>query len=260
MKGEEIGGGVSLTMIIIHSEEELNLIRASSRIVAEVFKELIKLIRPGITTGELDETAEEMISEKGAEPAFKGYKGFPATICASINEEVIHGIPGLRVLKEGDIISLDMGVKYKGYFGDSATTVTVGEVSSDIKKLLRVTRQALFEGIKKARAGNRLSDISHAIQSHVEKNGFSVVRDFVGHGIGGSLHEEPQIPNFGRPNQGPRLKPGMVLAIEPMVNMGNFEVEIKQDNWTAVTCDRQPSAHFEHTVIVTEDKPEILTM
>jgi len=260
LKGEEIGGGVSLTMIIIHSEEELNLIRASSRIVAEVFKELIKLIRPGITTGELDETAEEMIREKGAEPAFKGYKGFPATICASINEEVIHGIPGLRVLKEGDIISLDMGVKYKGYFGDSATTVTVGEVSSDIKKLLRVTRQALFEGIKKARAGNRLSDISHAIQSHVEKNGFSVVRDFVGHGIGGSLHEEPQIPNFGRPNQGPRLKPGMVLAIEPMVNMGNFEVEIKQDNWTAVTCDRQPSAHFEHTVIVTEDKPEILTM
>ena len=260
MKGEEIGGGVSLTMIIIHSEEELNLIRASSRIVAQVFKELIKLIRPGITTGELDETAEEMIREKGGEPAFKGYKGFPATICASINEEVIHGIPGLRVLKEGDIISLDMGVKYKGYFGDSATTVTVGEVSSDIKKLLRVTRQALFEGIKKARAGNRLSDISHAIQSHVEKNGFSVVRDFVGHGIGGSLHEEPQIPNFGRPNQGPRLKPGMVLAIEPMVNMGNFEVEIKQDNWTAVTCDRQPSAHFEHTVIVTEDKPEILTM
>ncbi len=247
-------------MITIHSKEELNLIRASSRIVAQVLNELIKLIRPGITTGELDETAEEMIRERGGRPAFKGYKGFPATICASINEEVIHGIPGLRVLKEGDIISLDMGVKYKGYFGDSATTVTVGEVSSDIKKLLRVTRQALFEGIKRARAGNRLSDISHAIQSHVEKNGFSVVRDFVGHGIGGSLHEEPQIPNFGRPNQGPRLKPGMVLAIEPMVNMGNFEVEIKQDNWTAVTCDRQPSAHFEHTVIVTEDKPEILTM
>ncbi len=247
-------------MIIIHSEEELNLIRASSRIVAQVLKELIKLIRPGITTGELDKTAEEMIRERGGTPAFKGYKGFPATICASVNEEVIHGIPGLRVLKEGDIVSLDMGVKYKGYFGDSATTVTVGEVSSDIKKLLRVTRQALFEGIKKARAGNRLSDISHAIQSHVEKNGFSVVRDFVGHGIGASLHEEPQIPNFGKPNQGPRLKPGMVLAIEPMVNMGNFEVEIKQDNWTAVTCDKQPSAHFEHTVIVTEDKPEILTM
>lgn len=247
-------------MIIIHSKEQLNLIRASSRIVAEVLKELIKLIKPGITTRELDETAEAMIRERGGRPAFKGYKGFPATICTSINEEVIHGIPGLRVLKEGDIISLDMGVKYKGYFGDSATTVTVGEVSSDIKKLLRVTRQALFEGIKKARAGNRLSDISHAIQSPVEKNGFSVVRDFVGHGIGDSLHEEPQIPNFGRPNQGPRLKPGMVLAIEPMVNMGNFEVEIKQDNWTAVTCDRQPSAHFEHTVIVTEDKPEILTM
>ena len=246
-------------MIIIHSEEELKLIRASSRILAGVFKELTKHIKPGITTGELDKIAEEMIRGRGAEPAFKGYKGFPATICASINEEVIHGIPGARVLEEGDIISVDMGVKYKGYFGDSAITVCVGEVSSDIQKLVRVTREALFEGIKKARSDNRLSDISHAIQSHVEKNGFSVVREFVGHGIGSSLHEEPQIPNFGKPDQGPRLKPGMVLAIEPMVNMGTFEVEIKKDKWTAVTRDGQRSAHFEHTVIVTENKPEIIT-
>ncbi len=246
-------------MIIIHSEEELKLIRASSRIVAEVLKELNEHLKPGTTTGELDEIAEGMIRTKGGEPAFKGYKGFPATICASINEEIIHGIPGLRVLKEGDIISVDLGVKYKGYFGDSAITAIVGEVSSDIHRLLKVTREALFKGIKKARAGNRLSDISHSIQSYVEKNGFSVVREFVGHGIGNSLHEEPQIPNFGKPGQGPRLKPGMILAVEPMVNMGTFEVEMKQDNWTAVTRDRQPSAHFEHTIVVTEDKPEILT-
>ena len=246
-------------MIIIHSEEELKLIRASSRIVAEVLKELNEHLKPGTTTGELDEIAEGMIRTKGGEPAFKGYKGFPATICASINEEIIHGIPGLRVLKEGDIISVDLGVKYKGYFGDSAITAIVGEVSSDIHRLLKVTREALFKGIKKARAGNSLSDISHSIQSYVEKNGFSVVREFVGHGIGNSLHEEPQIPNFGKPGQGPRLKPGMILAVEPMVNMGTFEVEMKQDNWTAVTRDRQPSAHFEHTIVVTEDKPEILT-
>ena len=246
-------------MIIIHSEEQLNLIRASSRIVAQVLKELNEHIKPGTTTGELDEIAEGMIRRKGGEPAFKGYKGFPATICASINEEIIHGIPGLRVLKEGDIISVDLGVKYKGYFGDSAITAIVGEVSSDIHRLLKVTREALFEGIKKARTGNRLSDISHSIQFYVEKNGFSVVREFVGHGIGSSLHEDPQIPNFGKPGQGSRLKPGMILAVEPMVNMGTFEVEIKQDNWTAVTLDRQPSAHFEHTIVVTEDKPEILT-
>jgi methionyl aminopeptidase len=247
-------------MIIIHSEEELKLIRASSRIVAEVLKELTKLIKPGVTTAELDKIAEEMTRERGGNPAFKGYKGFPAAICASINEEIVHGIPGSRILKEGDIIGVDMGVEYKGYFGDSAVTVAVGEISSDIQKLLRVTREALFKGIKKARAGNRLSDISHAIQSHVEKNGFSVVREFVGHGIGSSLHEEPQIPNLGKPKQGPRLKPGMVLAIEPMVNMGTFEVEVKEDNWTAVTRDGQPSAHFEHTIIITNEDPEIVTM
>lgn len=249
-----------LTMIIIHSEEELKLIRASSRIVAEVLKKLTKLIKPGVTTAELDKIAEEMIRKRGGTPAFKGYKGFPATICASINEEIVHGIPGFRVVKEGDIISVDIGVEYKGFFGDSAITVAVGEISSDIHKLLRVTREALFKGIEKVRAGNRLSDISHAVQSHVEKNGFSVVRDFVGHGIGSNLHEEPQIPNFGKPKQGPRLKPGMVLAIEPMVNMGTFEVEVQEDNWTAVTRDGQPSAHFEHTIIVTDGEPEIITM
>ncbi len=247
-------------MIIIHSEEELKLIRASSRIVAEVLKKLTKLIKPGVTTAELDKIAEEMIRKRGGTPAFKGYKGFPATICASINEEIVHGIPGFRVVKEGDIISVDIGVEYKGFFGDSAITVAVGEISSDIHKLLRVTREALFKGIEKVRAGNRLSDISHAVQSHVEKNGFSVVRDFVGHGIGSNLHEEPQIPNFGKPKQGPRLKPGMVLAIEPMVNMGTFEVEVQEDNWTAVTRDGQPSAHFEHTIIVTDGEPEIITM
>ena len=246
-------------MVIIHSEKELKLIRLSSKIVAEVLKELSMLITPGITTGELDRTAEKMIRERGGEPAFKGYRGFPATICASVNEEIVHGIPGARILKEGDIISIDTGAKYKGYFGDSAITVSVGEISQEIQKLMMVTKTALSEAIKKARADNRLSDISHTVQSYTEKNGFSVVRDFVGHGIGSSLHEEPQIPNFGKPNQGPRLKPGMVLAIEPMVNMGTYETEIKKDNWTAVTRDGKPSAHFEHTIIITEDNPEIIT-
>lgn len=247
-------------MIIIHSKEELKKIRASSKILSEVLSELIKLIIPGITTAELDRKAEKMICERGGLPAFKGYRGFPASLCTSVNEEVVHGIPGPRVLKEGDIVSLDVGVKFKGYFGDMAVTVPLGKVNPQLLKLMDVTREALFEGIKKVRADSRLSDISHAVQSHVEKNGFSVVRDFVGHGIGSSLHEEPQIPNFGEQGQGSRLKPGMVLAIEPMVNMGTFEVQIGEDNWTATTVDGKPSAHFEHTVVVTEGNPEILTM
>ena len=247
-------------MIIIHSEKELKKIGASSEILSEVFNELIKLTIPGITTVELDRKAEKMIRERGAQPAFKGYRGFPASLCTSINEEVVHGIPGPRVLKEGDIVGLDMGVKFNGYFSDMAVTVSLGKIDSGLLKLLNATRTALFEGIKKVRTDSRLSDISHAIQSHVEKNGFSVVRDFVGHGIGSSLHEEPQIPNFGEPGHGPRLKPGMVLAIEPMVNMGTFEVQIGEDNWTATTVDGKPSAHFEHTIVVTEGNPEILTM
>ena len=247
-------------MIVIHSEKELNLIRASSKIVAEVLFNLQKFINPGITTNELDGIAEELIRERGGEPAFKGYKGFPAAICASVNEEIIHGIPGEKILKDGDIISVDIGVKYKGYFGDSAITVPLGKIEPEIEKLIRVTEKSLFEGIEKARTDNRLSDISHAIQSHVEKNGFSIVRDFVGHGIGSSLHEEPQIPNFGEPGQGPKLKPGMVLAIEPMVNAGTPEVEIKDDKWTAITRDKKPSAHFEHTVIITDKEPEITTL
>ena len=200
-----------------------------------------------------------MIRKRGGEPAFKGYRGFPASLCASVNEEVVHGIPGPRVPEEGDIISLDMGVKYDGYFSDAAITVGVGKIGPELQRLLRVTREALFEGIEKVRAGNRLSDISHAIQSRVERDGYSIVRDFVGHGIGSSLHEEPQIPNFGEPGRGPRLKPGMVLAIEPMVNAGTYNVRIKKDRWTAVTSDGQPSAHFEHTVAVTDGDPEILT-
>ena len=246
-------------MIIIHSEEELSSIRVSSRILSEVFAGLVKIISPGISTMRLDAEAEEMIRERGGEPAFKGYRGFPASLCASVNEEVVHGIPGPRVLEEGDIISLDVGVKHDGYFSDAAVTLGVGKISSGLQKLLRVTREALFEGIEKVRAGNRLSDISHAVQSRVERDGYSIVRDFVGHGIGSSLHEEPQIPNFGEPCRGPRLKPGMVLAIEPMVNMGTYNVCIKKDRWTAVTSDGQPSAHFEHTVAVTDADPEILT-
>ncbi len=221
---------------------------------------LVRFIAPGVTTATLERKAEGLVRERGGEPAFKGYRGFPASLCASVGEEVVHGIPGPRILKEGDIISLDIGVKFDGCFGDAAVTVPVGKIGPEVKKMLRVTREALFQGIKKARVGNRLSDVSHAIQSHVEKNGYSVVRDFVGHGIGSSLHEEPQIPNFGEPGRGPRLKLGMVFALEPMVNMGTHEVKVKEDKWTVVTADGEPSAHFEHTVVVTESKAEIFTM
>lgn len=200
-----------------------------------------------------------MILKLGGIPAFKGYRGFPGDICTSINEEVVHGIPGKRRLRDGDILSLDIGVKFSGYYGDAAVTIPVGSVSKEVKRLLEVTEEALYVGIGYARQGMRLSDLSHAIQTHAEKNGFSVVREFVGHGIGAKMHEEPQIPNFGEPNHGPRLKKGMVLAIEPMVNTGGPEVEILRDNWTAVTKDRKLSAHFEHTVLITDKEPEILT-
>ena len=227
--------------------------------MAEVFQKLKKVVAPGITTRELDQIAEEIILSKGATPAFKGYRGFPASLCTSINEEVVHGIPGQRRLEEGDIVSLDVGTKLNGYFGDGAITLPVGEVDDEVQKLIEVTEKALRIGIGKAKIGNRLFDISYAIQSWVESQGFSVVRDYVGHGIGMDLHEEPQIPNFGSPHQGPRLEKGMVLSLEPMVNEGTYEVRILSDGWTVVTADRKRSAHFEHTIAITDEGPEILS-
>jgi len=246
-------------MIVLKSDRELNYMRDAGRIVAETHQELKKIVAPGITTRELDKVAEDYITQKGAIPAFKGYHGFPATICASINEEVVHGIPGLRALKTGDIISIDIGAVINGYYGDAAVTLPVGTISEDAARLLQVTEECLYKGIEQVKVDNRLTDISHAIQSYVESNGYSVVRDFVGHGIGTRMHEEPQVPNFGMPGRGPRLKPGMCLAIEPMVNMGTYEVETLLDNWTVVTRDKQLSAHFEHSVAVTEKGPLILT-
>lgn len=249
-------------MITLKSERELDYLRAASRLVAEVLEELRKIIisAPGITTKELDSLAESLILKRGAKPAFKGYRGFPSSLCTSVNEQVVHGIPSSYKLQSGDIISLDLGVKLNGYYGDAAITVGIGKVSNEVNRLLQVTEEALYKGIEQAKVKNRLSDISHAIQSHAEKSGFSVVRDLVGHGIGRALHEEPSIPNFGKPHLGPKLKRGMTFAIEPMVNMGKFEVETKKDNWTVVTKDGKPSAHFEHTIAIRGNKPEILTV
>jgi methionyl aminopeptidase len=246
-------------MIPLKSANDLEMIRRSGKILSRVMRKLCASIREGVSTQEIDQLAETLVSKEDATSAFKGYRGFPANICISINEEIIHGIPGERKFKNGDIISLDLGINYKGYFSDSATTMTVGKVNPRIKKLIEVTKAALAQGIKQARQDNRLSDISYAIQSFVEAKGFSVVRDFVGHGIGHDLHEEPEIPNFGRPHQGPALAKGMVFAIEPMVNMGSWETRIVENGWTAVTKDGLPSAHFEHTVAITENGPEILT-
>lgn len=240
--------------------EEIARMREAGRIVCEILDELEKAVAPGVTTWELDALAEKLIHQKGARPAFKGYHGFPACLCASVNEEVVHGIPSkTRKLAEGDLMKLDFGVVYKGYFGDSARTVPVGKVSPEARALVEATREALRKAIGAAVPGNRIGDIGHAVQSHVEGRGFSVVRDFVGHGIGKTLHEEPQVPNFGRPGQGMKLRPGMVLAIEPMVNAGTHEVQVLDDDWTAVTLDRKLSAHFEHTVLVTDGGPEVLT-
>lgn len=246
-------------MIIIKSLQEIELMRQAGRIVADTLQELAGAIRPGITTIQLDTLARQYIQKSGARPAFLGYHGFPATICTSLNEEVVHGIPGLRRLKAGDIISIDVGVFYKGYYGDAAATFPVGEVSPLAKRLLEVTRESLYKGIEKAYPGNRLYDISAAIQTYVESRGFSVVRSYVGHGIGSEMHEEPQVPNYGLPGKGPLLEAGMVLAIEPMVNAGTWEVETLSDDWTVVTKDRNLSAHFEHTVAIMQDGPEILT-
>jgi methionyl aminopeptidase len=247
-------------VIVCRSAAELEKMREAGRLVGEVLTELASKVVPGISTAELDELAEKRIAKAGAVPAFKGYHGYPATICASINDEVIHGIPsGRRMLAEGDIISLDVGASIDGYYGDSAITLPVGRVSEEAATLLRVTEEALFKVIEQVRPRRRLSDISHAVQHHVEAHGFSIVREFVGHGIGQRMHEEPQVPNYGEPGHGPRLAEGMVLAIEPMVNAGRASVKVLADGWTAVTKDKSLSAHFEHTVAVTAGEPWILT-
>jgi methionyl aminopeptidase len=247
--------------VIVHrSAAELEKMRAAGRLVGEVLTALTPHVVPGVTTAELDEIAEKMITNAGAIPAFKGYHGYPATICSSINEEVIHGIPsGQRVLREGDILSIDVGASLEGYFGDSAITLPVGQVSEEAARLLTVTEEALYKAIEVARPGGRVSDIGHAVQKHVEAYGFSVVREFVGHGIGQKMHEEPQVPNYGEAGRGPRLAEGMVLAIEPMVNAGKPAVKVLSDGWTAVTRDKSLSAHFEHTVAITASGAWILT-
>jgi methionyl aminopeptidase len=246
-------------MIILKSKEQIAWLRESGKILAQIMNYLTKSLQPGLQTREIDALAERLIAQSGAYPAFKGYKGYPCATCISVNEEVVHGLPGERRLKEGDLVSIDLGINYKGYFTDAALSVALGKVDGRLKKLLETTRRALALGIQQAQPGNHLSDISYAIQHYVEKEGFSVVRQFVGHGIGLQIHEEPEIPNFGHPHNGPLLKAGMVLAIEPMVNMGTWEVEVLKDGWTAVTKDRLPSCHFEQTIAIGEHGPEILT-
>lgn len=247
-------------MIVLKSPRELALMRQASRIVAQVHERFREVVRPGITTAELERVASRIIGRGGAIPSFKGYRGFPASICTSINEEIVHGIPSpKRVLEEGDIISLDVGAIYKGYHGDAAITLPVGEVDEEVRRLLQVTQGALKAGIARARAGKRMGDISAAIQRHAEVNGFNVVREYTGHGIGQEMHEDPQIPNFGRPNRGPRLRPGMTFALEPMVMVGDWRTRTLSNDWTVVTADGSLSAHFEHTLAVTDGEPEILT-
>ncbi|WP_027091978.1 type I methionyl aminopeptidase [Cohnella thermotolerans] len=246
-------------MIVCKSESELKLMREAGRIVAETHRLMKQAIAPGITTAELDRIADEYIRSQGAVPSFKGYNGFPSSICASVNEELVHGFPGPRKLVEGDIISIDIGAQYKGYHGDSAWTYGVGKISEEAQRLLDVTEASLYAGLELVRPGVRLFTISHRIQQVIEEAGFSVVREYVGHGVGAELHEEPQIPNYGVPDRGPRLKPGMTLAIEPMVNVGERYVRTLSDNWTVVTVDGSLCAHFEHTIAVTEDGYEILT-
>jgi methionyl aminopeptidase len=246
-------------MIICKTPREIEIMREAGKIVALTHQELKKHIVPGISTRELDAIAEKFIRSQGATPSFKGYNGFTGSICASVNEELVHGIPGKRVLKDGDIISIDIGAKYNGYHGDSAWTYPVGKITDDIQTLLDVTEKSLYLGIEEVKPGVRLSNISHAIQTYAEANEFSIVREYVGHGIGQDLHEDPQIPHYGPPNKGPRLKPGMVLAIEPMVNQGTRYVKTLADNWTVVTVDGKWCAHFEHTVAITETGYEILT-
>jgi len=247
-------------VIELKSAREIGLMRRGGHILSEVMDRLRASVKPGMSTLEIDTDVEEFIRARGAVPAFKGYRGFPATVCISINEEVVHGIPSpSRHVKEGDIVGLDLGCIVEGYYADCAFTLALGEVPARVQELLDVTRESLERGITECRPGRRLSDVSHAIQSHVERHGFSVVRAFVGHGIGRALHEEPQVPNFGDPGRGPQLRAGMVLAIEPMVTMGSWDVKILDDGWTAVTKDGSLAAHFEHTIAVTESGPEVLT-
>jgi methionyl aminopeptidase len=247
-------------MVYLRDRGEIEAIRAAARLVAETLDALGREIRPGVTTGELDRLAETFIRESGGRPAFKGYRGFPASICPSVNDEVVHAIPGQRRLAEGDLVGVDVGVEMGGYYGDSARTFAVGRVDEQGERLMRVTRDALLAGIAQARNGNRVGDISHAIQAHVEQHGFSIVRSLVGHGIGREMHEEPPVPNFGPPDRGPRLMVGQVLAIEPMVNAGGSEVVTQADGWTVVTKDGSRSAHYEHTVAIGPDGPEILSV
>ncbi len=253
-------------MIIVKSKREIELMKEANRIVGGVIRIIAEYVKPGITTLELDKIAEKYIISEGAIPAFKGYKlhnsqkGFPGSICASVNDEVVHGIPGPYVLKEGDIISVDVGTLKNGFYGDTAYTFPVGKISEEAEKLLKVTKNALYIGIDQARPKNRVGDISYAIQSYVESYGFSVVREYVGHGIGKSLHEDPQIPNYGRKGVGPLLRQNMTIAIEPMVNIGSYEVKVKSNGWTVATKDGSLSAHFEHTILINEDGPEILSV
>lgn len=253
-------------MILIKSPKEIEYMRESGRIVALALNEMEKAIKPGITTKELDTIATTVLKHEGAIPSFKGQEGFegskpyPATICASVNNQIIHGIPDNYALKDGDIISIDMGALKNGYHGDAARTFAVGNISDEARKLIDVTKQSFFEGIKNAVAGNRVSDISHAVQTYAESFGFSVVRDFVGHGVGKELHEDPQIPNYGKPGRGPRLAKGMIIAVEPMINEGSYDVDILRNGWTVVTVDGKLSAHYENTILITDGEPEILTM
>lgn len=247
-------------MIPIKTEEEVEGLRRSAELLVRTFRAVENAFRVGISTEQLDEIAYQTIVSGNGSPAFKGYNGYPATICISINEQVVHGIPGNRKLEEGDLVSLDIGVNKDGLFTDAAKTYTIGAVAYEKRKLMEATHQALFVGIQQCRKDNHLSDISHAIQVYVESQGYSVVRELVGHGIGKDMHEEPQIPNFGPPHRGPKLKSGMVFAVEPMVNMGLEKVKLLEDRWTVVSSDGLPSAHFEHTVLVTDNKPKILTL
>ena len=246
-------------MIVCKGKDQLDKMRQANLIVARVLEQLGRLIQPGVTTAYLDRVAEKMILDAGGQPAFKGYQGFPASLCASINEQIVHGIPGDRPLEAGDIVSLDVGVRWQGFCGDAAWTFPVGGISSPLKELLRVTRESLFKGIEQVVVGNRISDISASVQNHVEASGFSIVKEFVGHGIGERLHEEPQVPNYGTPGRGPRLREGMVLAIEPMVNSKGPGARVLEDRWTAVTTDGGYSAHFEHSVALTKEGPWILS-
>jgi methionyl aminopeptidase len=246
-------------MIRLRTKAEIEKIRRSGRIVAEVLRDLREMIVPGITTRELDLYAEAQIRSRGAVPTFKGYRGFPASLCTSINEEIVHGIPSDRKLREGDIIGIDCGATLEGYVGDAAMTVIVGDAPEQIRRLVADAEASLYRAINRARVGNRLYDISYAVQEYAEARGYGVVREYCGHGVGTRMHEDPQVPNYGKPGTGPKLRPGLVVAIEPMLNLGTYEVEVAGDGWTVLTADGQPSAHFEHTIAVTEQGPAILT-